>query len=133
MKTLKSLLIVVAGVAAMALAAEKVSVADLIKEGDNYDKKAVKVIAKVNEYKPRKSRAGNEYWTMRIVSGDQTVNVYGRGKLDPAPKTGDSVEVTGMFRKEKKVNDNFTVKNEIDTTVDKEDKKTKDFGVKIKS
>jgi hypothetical protein len=125
---------VVLGLAVMgamvAIAAEWISVSDLLKETDKHDNKVVTVTGEVDEFRQRTARSGNEYYTFKLVTGDDEANVYGRGKLENPPKNGEKVEVIGLFRKEKKVQD-FTVKNEIDVSKNDRDRKTKDFGVKV--
>lgn len=115
-------------VAALAMAAT-ISVDTLLKNKNKYDGKDVVVSGKVAEYKARTSRAGNPYITFKLRGASATANIYLRGKLEgnAAPKDGDKVEVSGVYRKEKKVSENFTSKDEIDASpVEK-----KKFGVKI--
>lgn len=101
----------------LAVAADALTVASLLKNADKYDGKGVTVGGKVLEFKQKTSRAGNEYWTLTLKGDkkDADLNVYGRGKLDPAPAKDDKVEASGVYRKEKKVT-TFTVKNEVDTS-----------------
>jgi DNA/RNA endonuclease YhcR with UshA esterase domain len=119
---------------AVAFAAERVTPAELAKNPTKFDDKVVTVVGPVSEFRQRTSQRGNEYFTFKIkVDKDQELNIYGRGKVEPAVKNGDRVEVTGQFRKEKKVQD-FTVKNEIDVTAPREGSRKPDepkFGVKI--
>lgn len=99
----------------LAFAADALTVGALLKDADKYDGKAVTVTGKVLEFKQKTSRAGNQYFTL-ILKGDKKdadLNVYGRGKLEPAPAKDNQVEVSGVYRKEKKVT-TFTVKNEVD-------------------
>ncbi|MBL8069049.1 MAG: hypothetical protein JNM28_11415 [Armatimonadetes bacterium] len=114
--------------AAISLAAT-VTVDTLLKDKAKYDGKEVVVSGKVAEYKARTSRAGNPYITFKLKGASATANVYLRGKLegDAAPKDGDKVEVSGIYRKEKKVTDTFTSKDEIDASPVAKKK----FGVKI--
>lgn len=116
-------------VSAVAFGAAAMTVDKLLKEKDKFDGKDVVVTGKVADYKPHVSKAGNAYITFKLKGQSQTANVYLRGKLegDAAPKDGDTVEVSGVYRKEKKVNANFTSKDEIDAS--KAEKKK--FGVKI--
>jgi len=106
-------------VAAGASAAEKASVKDIIKDGSKFDKKVVTTTGKVAKFEQRTSRAGNSYFVFEVVEEKDKakVNVYGRGKLDLAVKNGDSVEVTGYYRLEKKVG-NQTFRNEIEVKLD---------------
>lgn len=131
MKKLISISFVLAAIAAAAIAAEKVAIADLLKDPAKYDGKAVMVIGKVKEFKQRTSKAGNPYFTFKVETDGKRVSIYGRGKQEPELKDDQSVQVTGKFAKEKKVG-SLTFKNELDITVDSKDDKTKDFGVKIR-
>lgn len=95
-----------------------------------YDKKELKVVGKVIEFKQKTSRKGNQYFTIKLgglIKKDDVINVYSQGKLEPEPKVGDKLQAWGIFRQEKKVLD-FTVKNEIDAT-QAEEKGKKKFGV----
>lgn len=119
-------------VSALALAADALTVDSLLKDKEKYNEKAVTVKGLVSEYKQRESRLGNPYLTFKLKGENSVANVYMRGKLDgdKAPKDGDEVEVMGVYRKEKKVNDSFTTKDEIDVSKDA-DKPDQKYGVKI--
>jgi hypothetical protein len=108
-----------------ALASDSATVSDLLKNGAKYDKKAVVVTGKVDKFVARTSQAGKPYFLFKLKDGDKFVSIYGKGKLAPEPKDGDSVEVMGEFEVERH-SGSRTYKNEIDATPDK---KTK-FGVK---
>ena len=123
MRTLKVVLSCLFVGVLLAVAADTLTVASLLKNADKYDGKAVTVTGKVLEFKQKTSRAGNAYFTLKL-KGD--LNVYGHGKLDPAPAKNDKVEASGMYRKEKKLAD-FTVKNEVDVSP----VEGKKFGLKI--
>lgn len=114
---------------AIAFAADKAIVADLLKEGSKFDGKIVTVTGKLMHFKAKTSKAGNKYFTFDLEDGGKKLNVYGKGELDPTPKAGDTVEVTGEFVKEREMND-FTIKNEIDVTKGKE-KESEKNGVKV--
>lgn len=117
--------IAVLAVAAAALADGPLSVSALLKSADKHDSREVFVKGKVSKFDQKTSRAGNKYFTLVLKEGDDLLNVYSRGELKPAVKPGDTVEVRGVFRKEKKLRD-FTVKNEVDAT----EMKDKSYGVK---
>ncbi len=112
-------------VAALALAVEKVSVPELVKNGSKYDNKEVQVTASFVGFQQKTSRAGNKYYTFRLKDGEAVVNGYGRGTLENPPKDGSKARVTGVYRTEKKVG-TLTFKNEIDCTP----VEGKEFGVK---
>lgn len=115
---------------AMSFAAEKVTIAELLKSPEKYDGKIVTVIGKAVKFQQKTSKAGNDYFTMKLVgkNDDDRISVYGRGKQKEI-KDDESIEVTGKFAKEKKVG-SVTFKFEVDVTKDKEDDKTKNNGIK---
>ncbi|MEQ1821950.1 MAG: cytochrome c maturation protein CcmE [Fimbriimonadaceae bacterium] len=116
---------------AVAFAAEKVAISDLLKKADDFDKKTVVLVGKVDNFKAKVSKAGNPYFTFKLLDDkDNKVSIYSRGKLEKDLEDGQKVEVTGTFKKESKVGAN-TFKNEVDISKDENDKKTKDFGVKV--
>lgn len=101
--------------ASLALAAEKASVRDLLTNGKKFDGKVVTVTGSVDAFQARTSKAGNPYFVFKLKEKDQTINVYGRGKLDKDLKSGAKVEITGKYAVEKKVG-KLTFKNEVDVT-----------------
>lgn len=113
--------------AALALTAEALKVDAVLKDADKHDGKDVAVTGTVSNYQAKTSRAGNKYATFTLKGANNTLSAYTQGHPDPAPKDGDTVEITGVYRKEKKVSDTYTVKNELDFT--KKDKKP--YGLKI--
>jgi lipocalin len=115
---------------AMSFAAEKVTIAELLKSPEKYDGKIVTVTGKAVKFQQKTSKAGNDYFTMKLVgkNDDDRISVYGRGKQKEI-KDDESVEVTGKFAKEKKVG-SVTFKFEVDVTKDKDDDKTKNNGIK---
>lgn len=123
-------LILIFCLALIAMAAEKASVKQLFMDAAKWDKKIVTTKGVVSGFTARKSRAGNEYFNFKIEDESEVVSVYGRGKLDPAPQSGDTVSVVGVFAKEKTVGTRV-FKKEVDVSVLKDDKTTKNFGVKI--
>ena len=126
---MKRALVFISLLSVAAFAAEALTVDKLLKDRETLDTKEVVVGGIVSEYRQRESQAGNPYVTFKLKGENKVASVYLQGKLegDAAPKDGDKVEVSGVFRKEKKVNSNFTVKDEIDATK----KEKKKFGVKI--
>jgi hypothetical protein len=111
------------GVATLALAAAALTVDGVVKDRDKHDGKTVTVRGEVSEFRERTSRAGNKYTTFVLKGENSTINAYSRGALEKGPKNGDTIEITGQFRKEKKVNDNFTVRNEVDFSKSRENEK----------
>lgn len=114
---------------AVAFAADALTVDKLLADRDSHDGKAVTVKGEVDDYRQRESRQGNPYITFKLKGENKVANIYLRGKLegDAMPKNGDTVEVMGMYQKEKKVTDSFTSKDEIDASK----VEGKKFGVKI--
>jgi starvation-inducible outer membrane lipoprotein len=115
MKSIASALFIV--LAATALAAEKVAVADLLKDPAKYHDKEITIEGKVAKFEQRTSRKGNPYFLFD-VNGKDGIHVYGRGKLEPKLENGKTVTVTGKFRKEKKLGDRV-IKNEIEVDLKK--------------
>ena len=68
---------------------------------------------KVDKFKAKTSKAGNDYYVFDLTDGKEKISIYGRGKLDKAPKDGDKVEVEGKFEKEHKINEDYSVKNQV--------------------
>lgn len=121
-------LAIVGGAAAFAAGPETVE--NILKSPGKFHEKEVTVVGTVQDFKQKTSKKGNDYFVFQLKGkGEELLNVYSRGKMDPALKADEKVEVSGIFRKEKEVLD-FKVKNEIDATpVTKEGKKK--FGVKL--
>lgn len=113
MKMNRALSFVVLGLVVVAFAAESAKIADLVKKPEDFDKKTVKVTGTVDKFKAKTSKAGNDYYVFDLKDGKEKIAVYGRGKLDKEPKNGDKVEIEGKFEKEHKVNDDFSVKNQV--------------------
>jgi cytochrome c-type biogenesis protein CcmE len=131
MKLAKLTLLVVTAFAAVALAVDKVPLADLVKEPKTYDGKTITVTGVVADFKQKTSRIGNKYFTFKLAKSEKEkdkdiVNVYSQGEAGEGVKDGAKVVVTGVFREEKKLKD-FSVKNEIDATKVKD----KENGVKV--
>ncbi len=100
---------------AVAFAADKLTVKELQAETKKFDGKEVAVTGNVESFKQKVSRAGNDYFTFKLVDKDdkkKLVNVFGHEKPKETLKDGQTLTVTGTFRLEKKVGDN-TFKNEI--------------------
>lgn len=111
---------------ACAFAATILTPDQVIKDRDKLDTKVVTVRGKVEDFDAKTSKRGNAYTVFKVAGAKQKVNGYLRGHLAKAPKNGDTVEVTGVFRKEKKVGEQ-TFKDEIDATAER----GKPHGVKI--
>lgn len=106
----------VALAAASVFAVQNLTVEDVLAKAADHNDKTVTVKGKVADFKQKTSRAGNAYFTFKLKGAkDEPINVYSRGTSEKEYKDNDVVIVTGIFRKEKKVQD-FTVKNEIDAT-----------------
>lgn len=106
---------------ALTLAADKASVAGLVKDPAKHDNKTVSVLGKVSHFVAKTSRAGSKYFTFQLEQGKDHIAVYGKGELKPAPKDGNLVTATGLFAKERKVGSS-TFKNELDVTPHGKDK-----------
>ena len=120
MKTLTPALLLLASLtfaqSATDAAPEKVNIADLVKDGAKYERKAVETTGAVDEFKAMTSKSGNDYFTFTLLDEKKTeAHVFGFGKLDPEPKDGQKVKVVGKFRALKKM-DKGDVKNEIDVS-----------------
>lgn len=119
-------------VGAMAFAAEKATVAELLKSPEKYDGKVVTVTGKAVKFQQKTSKAGNDYFTLKLVgkTDEENINVFGHGK-HKVLKDDVTIEVTGKFAKAKKVG-TVTYKFEVDVSKKDDDKKTADFGIKVK-
>jgi hypothetical protein len=109
----RTLSLVLAGLVVVAYAADAAKIADLVKKPESFDKKTVTVTGKVEKFKAKTSKAGNDYYVFDLTEGKEKIAVYGRGKLEKAPKDGDKVEVEGKFEKEHKINEDYSVKNQV--------------------
>lgn len=127
---MKRFVFALALLATFAYAADILTVDDVVKNAGKHDGKTLTVTGVVSDYQAKTSRAGNKYTILTLKGKEQTMNAYSRGHLEKAPKKGDTVEITGSFKKEKKVNASYTVKNEVDFTKGT-DEKTKKYGLKI--
>ncbi|MBC8064134.1 MAG: hypothetical protein H7Y17_04845 [Chlorobia bacterium] len=119
-QALKITLLLIALVTSIALAADKLTVKQLQKEATKFDAKEVTLVGKVDKFQQKTSKAGNDYFVFKLVDKDDkksTVNIYGQGKLEKPPKDGDSVELKGTYRVEKKIG-NSTYKNELQVKPD---------------
>lgn len=118
MKINKFASLALVAIATLALAADAVKVADLVKDPAKYDGKTVKGDGSVKNFKAKTSKAGNDYFTFDLIDGTKKVSVYSHGKLDKDLADGTKVSVEGKFIKEKVLNkgkeNEFTIKNEID-------------------
>lgn len=111
----RALFPVLAALACVALAADKLTAAQVLKDAEKYDGKILTVVGKIAKFEQKTSKIGNKYFTFEIKEGDAVVNGYGRGECKPPLKEGDKVEAIGKFAKTKTVKD-FIVKNEIDVS-----------------
>lgn len=118
--------------AAVALAVEAATIADILKDADKFHKKTVTVKGTATGFQQKTSQLGNQYYKFKLAGSEEgkTLTVYGRGNLVKGPEEGAKVQVTGIYFKEKKVG-TVTFKNEIDVTKNPEDEKQKDFGIKV--
>ncbi len=122
------------GVSALALAAFaqsgviKTNITDVLKEPDKVDGKAIQIEGKVEKYEEKSSQRGNPYTVFKVTDSGKTLSVWmtGHAKDDNKPNDGDKVQLTGIYRKEKKVGD-ITFRNEIDVSPVKD----KPYGIKI--
>ncbi|MCC6402460.1 MAG: hypothetical protein IT207_00445 [Fimbriimonadaceae bacterium] len=89
--------------------------AELLAQRGAFHRRTVIVRGALADYRPRTSRAGNQYTTFSLASGGSKVTVFHRGHANPPLRNGDRVIVTGLFEKERKVG-NFTVQNQLDAT-----------------
>lgn len=131
--TLKTGLMFATLLTAFAVAAvDKLTIEEFVKKVDSYDQKVVTVTGRADNVKAKTSKAGNPYYTFRILGKTENDKVYVHsfGKPDEKLKDGVKVEVTGLYRKEKKVG-TMVFKNELDANVDKKDDKTKENKIKI--
>jgi RecG-like helicase len=116
-------------IAAVVLAAPvKTTVAELVKSPEKFDGKEIIVSGKVKAHHQKQSRRGNAYTVFKLVDGKKEISVYMRSHAAAKAKAnnGDTVQLTGIFKKEKTIG-SVVFRNEIDVT-----KKTgKPYGVKI--
>jgi hypothetical protein len=115
---MKSAAVVVALLLCFVERPQPAKIEELLQYGKKFDAKEVVTRGFVADFEQRISRAGNAYFVFKLKADTKPkakwVNVYGRGKLDPAAKNGQNVDVTGTYRVEKKVGSS-TFKNEIET------------------
>jgi len=94
------------------LAAEKVSVQEIISNPDKYDGQEVTLQGKANKVRPRVSKKGNEYTTFTLMDGSgKGMNIFTFGH--PPITDGQRVTVTGIYQKVKKVG-RYTFYNEVE-------------------
>lgn len=111
----KIALLSIATFASVAYAATFLTVDAVMKNTKKYNEKEVTVRGRLDKYKKKTSKSGNKYTTFELKGETKSVNVYMRDHLPKDPKTGDVVEVMGVFRESKTVG-SATFKNEIDVT-----------------
>ena len=95
----------------MALAAE-VTVTTVLTAPERYDRQEVTLTCTAQAVSPKTSRRGNPYTTfqLRDTSG-QALTVFTWGH--PTMKSGDRVQVTGIFEQIKRVG-TYTFRNQVD-------------------
>ncbi len=105
-----------------------VKVDDLVSRRDELNEKVVQVTADIRDYEAKLSKKGNKYTVFKLIGKKHNISVWMGGHLKEAdaPKNGDTVQVIGIFDKEKKVG-TLTFLNELDASPRKE----KPYGVKI--
>lgn len=92
----------------------------VLKDRAKLDGKVIEVVGYVNSFRARTSKAGNKYFTFKIVERKSEVAAYGRGEAPKGVTNGAKVVAKGKFRKEKKIKDR-TFLNEIEIDVRKKD------------
>lgn len=105
-----------------------VKVDDLVAKRDELNEKVVQVTSEVKDFEAKISKKGNKYTVFKLIGKKQNISIWLGGHLKEAdaPKNGDTVQVTGIFDKEKKVG-TLTFLNEIDAST----RKDKPYGVKV--
>ncbi len=99
--------------------AKPISVSDLMKSVDKYDKKIVQVSGNIESFVEKTSKTSQKPYVLVVVKDAKNkVNIYMRGKAAKVFKKGEKVIVTGLYQKEHKVG-KLTFKNEIDASNDK--------------
>lgn len=89
------------------------TVAKIAATPKSFDNKRVTLSGTVAEFQQRTSRSGNDYVVFVLRDGGKSVKVFGFGKPKPPIRNGMKVEITGIYRVEKKQgNQVFT--NEVD-------------------
>jgi hypothetical protein len=104
------------GSAALSVAQNKpvpTTVSKIADSPKSFDNKRVILSGVVADFQQRTSRAGNDYVLFVLRDGGKSVKVYGFGKPNPPIKNGMKVEITGIYRVEKKQG-NQVFKNEVD-------------------
>jgi DNA/RNA endonuclease YhcR with UshA esterase domain len=76
--------------------AAETTVASILANPVQFDGRSVTVRGSATAVKPTVSRKGNAYTTLQLQDGGSVITVNMRGH--PATKTGDRVEVTGVFQ-----------------------------------
>jgi hypothetical protein len=91
--------------------AAETTLAAILANPVQFDGKTVTVRGSAATVKPTVSRKGNPYTTLRLQDGGAVITVYMQGH--PNTKTGDRVEVIGVFQTVKHVG-RYTFYNEIE-------------------
>jgi DNA polymerase III alpha subunit len=94
------------------LAAEKVTVQQIVSNPDRYDGQEVSLQGKAIKIKLRTSKRGNDYATFTLTDeSGKGVNIFTFGH--PSITDGQKVTVTGIYQKVKRVG-RYTFYNEIE-------------------
>ncbi len=104
-------IIVLLGIFAPPVAA--LTVGEILGATDQFDQKNVTLIGTAEDVRPRVSRRGNEYTTFKLADTTGRINVFSWGKL--SIKSGDRVEVRGVFQRVKRVGP-YTFRNEVEAS-----------------
>ncbi len=89
------------------------TVGEILSSPDRFDQKDVTLVGTAEDVRPRVSRRGNQYTTLKLADGTGRINVFSWGKL--AISSRDRVEVKGIFLKVKRVG-RYTFRNEIEAS-----------------
>lgn len=124
----KVLIALFSAAALLAMAADKLTPDALFAQAEKQDGKVVTITGKVDKFEEKTSKKGNKYTVFKVKGTKESISVWIKNHLEAAkkPANGDIVEVTGFFKKEKKVGD-LVFKNEIDASSVKD----KPYGVKV--
>jgi DNA polymerase III alpha subunit len=94
------------------LAAEKISVQEILSNPDKYDGQEVTLQGKATKIRPKTSQKGNEYTTLTLMDeSGKGLNIFTWGH--PKITDGQRITITGIYQKVKKVG-RYTFYNEIE-------------------
>lgn len=86
---------------------------ELLRDPEAFDQKSVTLTGTAEDVRPRTSRRGNDYTTLRLNDQTGQVNIFSWGKLDV--RTGDRVQVRGIFHRVKQVG-RYRFYNEVEAS-----------------